>query len=462
MIDRPPDTPPPWSTLAAPSVKPGPIVRPLSPLDRYILRQHLAPLGVALGVLTSLMLLNQLAKQLPDLTGKGLPSSVIVDVLVLSVPFIVAVTLPMAVLVAVLRAFTRLGAENEITELLPSGLSVVRLVSPVLWAAACVAALSFLWNDQLLPRSNHHLRTLLAESQRQKPSLAADHVYKSDREMTIHELRRAAKSAQEDAGRAAVEGRRAMEHAARQRAAMYEVEIQKKYAIAAACAVFALVGAPIGLRFRRGGLGLVIGVSSAVFVMYYVWLIGGEELADRLIVSPLAAMWTLNLVLGAVGLVALWRIRGPASRYLTGTSGTQGSLHAPHAHTVPRAVKIAAWILAGHGAAILLYAVLLQRLPNSQPDLSGAISRVLSMALVAWALLHRAQWAWWVSVVVAGLFLILCLFALVAVAALAEGEREMLPPAYALFLLLSALAFAAVVALLLVPSSRAAFRRPAV
>src|SRR2546422_8987518 len=52
---------------------------------------------------------------------------------------------------------------------------------------------------------------------------------------------------------------------ARMRAATYEVEIQKKYAIAAACLVFALVGVPVALRFQRGGVGLVIGVSAAVF-----------------------------------------------------------------------------------------------------------------------------------------------------------------------------------------------------
>ena len=49
-----------------------------------------------------------------------------------------------------------------------------------------------------------------------------------------------------------------------QRAATWEVEIQKKYAIAAACLIFALLGAPIGLRFQRGGVGLVIAVSVAV------------------------------------------------------------------------------------------------------------------------------------------------------------------------------------------------------
>src|SRR3989441_11187394 len=87
-----------------------PTVRTLS---RYLLRQHLAPLGFALAALTALMLLNQIAKQFGSLVGKGLPWGVIVEVFVLSIPFIVAVTFPMAVVVAGLHLFTPLAGGTE-------------------------------------------------------------------------------------------------------------------------------------------------------------------------------------------------------------------------------------------------------------------------------------------------------------------------------------------------------------
>src|SRR5213594_3119480 len=145
----------------------APAVRTLS---RYLLRQHVAPLGFALAALTALMLVNTMAKQLSALLGKGLPTGVIVEVFVLSIPFIVAVTLPMAVLVAVLHAFTRLAADNEITALAASGVSTGRVVAPVLVGATLVGALSLAWNDQVLPRTNHRLRTLQVDIQRKKPS----------------------------------------------------------------------------------------------------------------------------------------------------------------------------------------------------------------------------------------------------------------------------------------------------
>ena len=468
-----------------------PIVRTIS---RYLLRQHIAPLGFALAALTSLMLIQQVAKQLSSLLGKGLPTGVIVEVFVLSLPFIVAVTLPMAVLVAVLHVFTRLAGDNEITALQAGGVSVMRIIAPALGGAAGVALLSFLWNDQLLPRTNHALRTLQVDIQRKKPSLTlkeqvinevvpgqfflraaridgntnklkdvtlydlgnADRrriitadsgrmayasggrdlfltledgdieevdradpaqfnrtffrtnrmrvagvgnvfvqtekdTYKSDREMSTCEMRLAAMGAREDAVRAAQDARLVIENDLRRlaglapvppqavpyqpdtappglycrmlrrvtgwllpqdaqaqtpkatpppsppqgppvfvtpgaglaeeqrlrnahtRAATYEVEIQKKYAIATACLVFALLGAPIALRFQRGGVGLVIGMSVAVFTVYYVGLIAGEELGDRLIVSPFFAMWTPNLIFAVAGLVGLWRIRKPGN-----------------------------------------------------------------------------------------------------------------------------------------------------
>ena len=101
--------------------------------------------------------------------------------------------------------------------------------------------------------------------------------------------------------------------AARSRAAVYEVEIQKKLAISAACVIFALLGMPLAIRYPRGGVGLVIGTSLAVFSVYYVGLIGGEELGDRLIVPPFFAMWTPNLIFLIVAIPLLLSIRRAGS-----------------------------------------------------------------------------------------------------------------------------------------------------
>lgn len=81
----------------------------------------------------------------------------------------------------------------------------------------------------------------------------------------------------------------------------YEVEIQKKLAIPVACIVFALLGAPLGVRARRGGMAAAF-ISVGFFLFYYLCLMGGEQLADRRHLPPWVAMWLANLVLGLLGL----------------------------------------------------------------------------------------------------------------------------------------------------------------
>jgi lipopolysaccharide export system permease protein len=141
-------------------------------LSKYALREHLGPLLFSLTALTSLLLLNYIAKNIGNLVGKGLPWSVIGEFVGLSVPFTFAMTLPMAVLVAVLYAFSRLAAENEITALKASGVPLSRLLIPTLIAACGVSVFMIAFNDQILPRSNHQLRTLMEDIARKKPTFA--------------------------------------------------------------------------------------------------------------------------------------------------------------------------------------------------------------------------------------------------------------------------------------------------
>jgi lipopolysaccharide export system permease protein len=131
--------------------------------------------------LTSLLLLQYIAKRFGELVGKGLPWSVIGEFLVLSLPLTIALSLPMAVLVATLYAFSRLAAENEITAMKASGVSLRNVLSPVVWAAAGVTLFMIGFNDQVLPRSNHKLRSLQGDIAQKKPTFAL-------REQVINEV----------------------------------------------------------------------------------------------------------------------------------------------------------------------------------------------------------------------------------------------------------------------------------
>jgi lipopolysaccharide export system permease protein len=87
----------------------------------------------------------------------------------------------------------------------------------------------------------------------------------------------------------------------------YKVEIYKKYALPAACIIFVLLGAPLGVMVRKGGFGMAASISLFFFVIYWAFLIGGEKLADRDMLSPFWGMWAANVLLGIIGLLLLVR-----------------------------------------------------------------------------------------------------------------------------------------------------------
>jgi lipopolysaccharide export LptBFGC system permease protein LptF len=262
----------------------GPLV-PL-PSTAHLLRQLGAAITVAFTLLTGLLLWSYASRQIPALAAKGLATDVMTQSLLLAVPFTAAMTIPMAVFVSVLHVFTRLGANGILGSARHSKDGVRRLVRPVLSASAAVAALALVLTTQVLPHANARLVAT-------KVGNAAASV-KGDRSMTVGELREAARRVVANGNREALE-----------RAAAYEVEVQKKFALPAACLVLAVAGMAIAWRFPRGGTWMVLGASVAVFSLYYVMLMGGETLADRLVIPPLVAMWGANVLLLTVTLTVV-------------------------------------------------------------------------------------------------------------------------------------------------------------
>jgi lipopolysaccharide export LptBFGC system permease protein LptF len=253
---------------------------------RQLLRRHATAFTVAFASLTTLLVANSSLRQLPQLSARGVPAGTIVEVVLLALPHTLALTIPMAVFLSVSWVFTRPGMEGVLAAAQRERHGVRRLVAPVLGAAAVIAALTVVSNTQIVPRTNARLYALLSGAPRPP----------TDRTMTISELREAARSARTDAGRDAAA-----------RAAAYDVEIQKKFALAAACVVLALAAAAIALRIPRGGVGHVTLASGIVFTGYYLSLVAGESLADRQMISPFVGMWMANAFLLAVVLLLVWR-----------------------------------------------------------------------------------------------------------------------------------------------------------
>jgi lipopolysaccharide export LptBFGC system permease protein LptF len=250
---------------------------------RQLLGRHIIPFAVSFVLLTALLLAQRWARTLSELE---LTTGTIVQVLVLALPSTLALTIPMAVFLGVSWVFTRLGAEGVLASARRERRGLRRLVMPVLGAATVFAAMALFSNTVVLPRANARLVEVLNGAPREL----------TERTMTIRELRAAAENARTDAE-------------ARLPATVYEVEIQKKYAIAAGCVIMALVAAALGIRFPSYGAKLVLAAGSLVFIGYYLMMVLGEALADEQLLSPLVAMWMANAVLLAFALLIM-RPRG--------------------------------------------------------------------------------------------------------------------------------------------------------
>ncbi|MBT8337456.1 MAG: LptF/LptG family permease [Gemmatimonadetes bacterium] len=139
-------------------------------LTRHLIKAILGPFLFSLSALTGLLFLNAIAQRMEDLAGKGLTWDVILEFLVLSLPHTVALTLPMAVLVAVLHAFTEMTAANEITAMKAGGIAPSRILAPLLVMGALAGGVMLYFNDDVLPEANHRLKNLLLDINRKSPT----------------------------------------------------------------------------------------------------------------------------------------------------------------------------------------------------------------------------------------------------------------------------------------------------
>jgi len=137
----------------------------LKTLHLYILRQVLATLLMTLVVFTFILLIGNALKQVLDLMMGGQASLGLVGrAILLLMPYVIAYALPMAMLTACLLVFGRFSADHELTAVRASGVSLVSIVSPVLFLSVALCAVSAYVNLDLAPRTRHAFKRLVVEA----------------------------------------------------------------------------------------------------------------------------------------------------------------------------------------------------------------------------------------------------------------------------------------------------------
>jgi LPS export ABC transporter permease LptF/LPS export ABC transporter permease LptG len=123
-------------------------------LDRYILSELIGPLALGLLVYTFILLLQTFFRLAEMIIKRGLPASTVGELLLYSLPNIVVLTLPMSFLLAVLVGVGRLASDSELVALRASGVSLYRILRPVLTLGVLLTAFNTYLMLELLPRGN--------------------------------------------------------------------------------------------------------------------------------------------------------------------------------------------------------------------------------------------------------------------------------------------------------------------
>ncbi|MGQ9706275.1 MAG: LptF/LptG family permease [bacterium] len=389
---------------------------------KYIAFELIPPFGLSVAVMTLILMLTQMFKLMEMIITKGVDFITVGELFIYYIPAIVILSVPMSMLVSSLMAFGRLSEDNEIIAMRACGISIYRLMVPVIIIAIILSGVMIYFHNTVVPIANHKFKNLLMDIGMKRPDLniregifihdfpgyklyisdmnaktgdldditimkydagrltdvifarrgnlggstkssitgdvvtmtlydgeihemdpdkpeyyrrlrfskeiinlytdtalvRRDSDYKTEKEMTNKELEERLVKVDETLAKLKDEYEHEKDPANRERKKKqvdnfknirntYLVEIYKKYSIPFATLSFIFFGVPFGVIIKRGGKGIGFGMSVIFFLIYYVFIVGGDSLGSRGIVPPLVAVWLPNIVFGLLGIFLVWR-----------------------------------------------------------------------------------------------------------------------------------------------------------
>lgn len=146
-------------------------MRIIKRLHLFILQSFLPLFTMTFFIVLFIVLMQFLWKYIDDLVGKGLEISVIAELFFYAAVSMVPMSLPLAILLASLMTFGNLGEKFELTAMKASGISLIRVMAPLIVFISATAVGAFFFQNNVLPHAQVKMWTLLFSIKQKSPEL---------------------------------------------------------------------------------------------------------------------------------------------------------------------------------------------------------------------------------------------------------------------------------------------------
>jgi lipopolysaccharide export system permease protein len=137
----------------------------------YVLKTFVGPFFMTFFICIFILLMQFLWKYVDDLVGKGLDTNIIAELLFYAAFGLLPFAFPLSMLLASLMTFGELGENYELVAMKSSGISLFRIMKPLMVVAIIITGIAFFFANNVLPHTNLRFTTLLISIRNQRPEL---------------------------------------------------------------------------------------------------------------------------------------------------------------------------------------------------------------------------------------------------------------------------------------------------
>lgn len=152
----------------------GSVVQGMKIIDRLLIRSFLPPFAITFMIASFVLLVQILWVYIDDLAGKGLGFLLIVELMAYKCVSLVPMALPLALLISSVMVLGNLAEHYELSSLKSAGVSLFRIMGPMVAFGMVCSGISYYCSDYLIPVSNLKFGSRMYDIQRQKPALRLD------------------------------------------------------------------------------------------------------------------------------------------------------------------------------------------------------------------------------------------------------------------------------------------------